>query len=176
MHKKGASEAPRTHFRACKTSKFSLGVCPQTPSHNHGPRFLYLPWAPPILSAALQSHIWQPLSMCRQNSVRGRPENSLHQEKTHGERIFRGRIFRGSFLMERIFRSTPNGVLTAHTEWLPDVRLVVVRLSWLSGRALAAQARGVLGSTPGDCRLFHFPLFRLITSKFNIKYSRKSHI
>ena len=23
---------------------------------------------------------WQPLSMCRQNSVRGRPENSLHQE------------------------------------------------------------------------------------------------
>ena len=27
---------------------------------------------------------------------------------------------------------------------------------WLSGRALAAQARGVLGSTPGDCRPFHF--------------------
>ena len=25
--------------------------------------------------------------------------------------------------MERIFRSTPNGVLTAHAEWLPDVRL-----------------------------------------------------
>ena len=32
--------------------------------------------------------------------------------------------------------------------------LVVVRLSWLSGRTLAAQARGVLGSTPGGCRLF----------------------
>ena len=32
--------------------------------------------------------------------------------------------------------------------------LVVVRLSWLSGRALAAQARGVLGSTPGGCRPF----------------------
>ena len=29
----------------------------------------------------------------------------------------------GSFLMERIFRSTPNGALTAHTEWLPGVRL-----------------------------------------------------
>ena len=29
--------------------------------------------------------------------------------------------------------------------------LVVVRLLWLSGRALAAQARGVLGSTPGGC-------------------------
>ena len=36
---------------------------------------------------------------------------------------------------------------------------MVVQLLWLSGRALAAQARGVLGSTPGDCRLFHFPLF-----------------
>ena len=29
----------------------------------------------------------------------------------------------GSFLMERIFRSTPNRVLTAQTEWLPDVWL-----------------------------------------------------
>ena len=29
----------------------------------------------------------------------------------------------GSFLMERIFRLTPNGVLTAHTEWLPGVQL-----------------------------------------------------
>ena len=35
----------------------------------------------------------------------------------------------------------------------------VVRQSWLSGRVLAAQARGVLGLTPGDCWLFHFPLF-----------------
>ena len=43
--------------------------------------------------------------------------------------------------------------------------LVVVQLSWLSGRALAAQARGVLGSTPSDCRLFHFLYFHLITSK-----------
>ena len=40
-----------------------------------------------------------------------------------------------------------------------DRGLVVVQLLWLSGRALAAQAKGVLGSTPGDCRLFHFPLF-----------------
>ena len=37
---------------------------------------------------------------------------------------------------------------------------------WLSGcrcscsdRALVAQARGVLGSTPGNCRPFHFTLF-----------------
>ena len=33
------------------------------------------------------------------------------------------------------------------------------RLSWLSGRALAAQARGLLGLIPGNCWLFHFPLF-----------------
>ena len=29
----------------------------------------------------------------------------------------------GSLLMERIFRSTPNSVLTAHAEWLLGVRL-----------------------------------------------------
>ena len=29
--------------------------------------------------------------------------------------------------------------------------LVVVRLLWLSGRALVAQAKGVLGLTRGDC-------------------------
>jgi len=54
MHKNGTSEAPRTHFRARKSSKFSGGV-PQTPSHSlcYGPRILYLPWDPPILSAAL---------------------------------------------------------------------------------------------------------------------------
>ena len=28
------------------------------------------------------------------------------------------------------------------------------RVSWLSGRALAAQAKGVLGLTPGGCRPF----------------------
>ena len=33
----------------------------------------------------LSCNTWQPLSMCRQNSVRGRPENSLHQERTHAE-------------------------------------------------------------------------------------------
>ena len=33
----------------------------------------------------LQSHTWQPLIMCRQNSVRGWLENSLHQKRTHAE-------------------------------------------------------------------------------------------
>ena len=36
---------------------------------------------------------------------------------------------------------------------------MVVRLLWLSGRVLAAQARGAMGLTPGDCRPFCFPLF-----------------
>ena len=77
----------------------------------------------------------------------------------------------GSFLMERIFWLTPNGgVLTAHTEWLPDVRLrhsvPSVQYSyiencegwWSSGcrgsvaehRWLKPEVSGVLGSTPGD--------------------------
>ena len=36
---------------------------------------------------------------------------------------------------------------------------MVVWLLWLSGRALVAQARSVLGSTPGGCWLFHLSLF-----------------
>ena len=43
---------------------------------------------------------------------------------------------------------------------------MVVRLSLLSGRALVAQARVVLGSTPGPAGLFTFLYFRLIPSKF----------
>ena len=53
--RKRASGAPRTHFRACKISKFPGGM-PPDPTHTihfSGPHFLYLPWAPPILSAAL---------------------------------------------------------------------------------------------------------------------------
>ena len=41
---------------------------------------------------------------------------------------------------------------------------MVVWLSWLSGRALAAQARGILDSTPGDCWPFH----SIFASKFLI--------
>ena len=51
---KGASEAPRTHSRACKISKFSGDVPPDPPCNlYYRPHFLYLTWAPPILSAAL---------------------------------------------------------------------------------------------------------------------------
>ena len=52
--------------------------------------------------------------------------------------------------------------------------LVVVRVSWLSGRALPAQAKGVLSSTPGGCRPFStFLYFCLITSKF-INFQHKA--
>ena len=44
-----------------------------------------------------------------------------------------------------------------------SIKGLVVRLSWLGGRTLAAQARGVMGLTPGGCRPFYF---HLITSKF----------
>ena len=46
--------------------------------------------------------------------------------------------------------------------------LVVVRLSWLSGRALVAQARGVLGWLPATASLFLY--FHLITCKFIYKH------
>ena len=78
-------------------SRQSPGVEPRTPlaqaasalplSHNsrtttspHNPLYVLHKWY-----WMPQSHTWQPLSMCRQNSVRGQPENSLHQERTHAE-------------------------------------------------------------------------------------------
>ena len=51
---KGASEAPRTHFRACKISKFS-GSMPSTPPHtisSMDPTFRIWP-GPTILLATL---------------------------------------------------------------------------------------------------------------------------
>ena len=52
---KKASGAPRTHFRACKISTFSGRIPPDPPRTIHivGPHFLSLPWARPILLAAL---------------------------------------------------------------------------------------------------------------------------
>ena len=75
-----------------------------------------------------------------------------------------------SLLMERIFWSTP---MTTHTEWLPGVQLKHFSLTcavliedcegwWLSGCHSSVVEHwlhkpGVLGSTPNDCRSFHFP-------------------
>ena len=44
--------------------------------------------------------------------------------------------------------------------------LLVVQLSWLSGRALVAQASGVLGPTPGGYWPFSLLYFRFATTKF----------
>ena len=49
--------------------------------------------------------------------------------------------------------------------------LVVVLLLWLSGRALVAQARGVLGSTTGGCQPFYFPLFSPHNMQILARYS-----
>ena len=84
----------------------------------------------------------------------------------------------GSFLLERVFQSTPNGVLMAHAEWLPGVQLrhsvppvqyIYVHIEdcegWWLSCCFGSVAEhwwlkpGVLGSTPGECQLFHFPLF-----------------
>ena len=47
--RKGASEAPRTHFRACKIAKHFLGACPQIPPHtiySISPTFCICPGPP----------------------------------------------------------------------------------------------------------------------------------
>ena len=53
--RKRAPGTSKTHFWACKISKFPRGMPPDPPHTFHfgGPHFLYLPWASPILSAAL---------------------------------------------------------------------------------------------------------------------------
>ena len=100
-----------------------------------------------------QSHTWQPLSMCHQNSIRGRLVNSLHQERTCAE------WFSHSKCSEHL-ASSWKYMNTYRRLW----GLLVVRLSWLSGRALAAQASGWVRLLAADC-LFIFLYFRLITSK-----------
>ena len=85
----------------------------------------------------------------------------------------------GYFLMERIFRSTPNGVLTAHTEWLPGVQLrhqyhlcSTYRGLWLSGCCGSVAEHWRLKPEvswvrlPATAGFFTFLYFRLITSKF----------
>ena len=55
MHQK-EPQKPSQHTSEHVKSQNFLGECPQTPPHTiHfvGPHFLYLPWAPPILSVAL---------------------------------------------------------------------------------------------------------------------------
>ena len=76
-----------------------------------------------------QSHTWQPLSMCHQHSVKGRPENSLHQERYHAE---------GFSQSEKTTQHVCDWgiqyhLCSAHRGLWGSV---VLLLSWLSGRAL----------------------------------------
>ena len=101
-------------------SRQSPGVEPRTPlawtasalplSHNsrtttnpHDPLCILDRWYNPLCILGRwywmpQLHIWQPPSMCRQNSVRGRPENSLNQERTHAEWFFSLQMLKASCL------------------------------------------------------------------------------
>ena len=53
----------------------------RTTTSPHNPLYMYCTGG----TEMPQLHTWQPLSMCRQNSIRVRPKNSLHQERTHTE-------------------------------------------------------------------------------------------
>ena len=47
---------------------------------NHQPSQFSICTVRVVLNASVGT--WQPLSMCRQNSIKGRPENSLHHKRT----------------------------------------------------------------------------------------------
>ena len=114
--------------------------------------------------------------MCCQNSVRGRPENSLHQERTHAECFSQSKV---SVLVLRLRKTL---VLTAHTEWLPGVQLrhfsptyavhiedcgaggcPVVVAQWQS-TGFTSQVSWV--RFPAAAGLLTFLYFHLITSKY----------
>ena len=88
------------------------------------------------IEAGGERYTWSWRWICFPNSLAG-------QTLTCAERVWSN-----SYLV-----SSPDPILLRRGLW----GLVVVRLSWLSGRALATQARSVLGSTPGGC--WPFSLF-----------------
>ena len=77
-----AGSWPRTPL-AWATSALPLSYDSRTTTNPHNPLYILHRWY-----WMPQLHTWQPLSMCRQNSVRDRPENSLRQERTHAEWFF----------------------------------------------------------------------------------------
>ena len=79
------AQSPRTRVKprtplAWAASALSLSHDSRRTNPPHNPLYILHRWY-----WMPQSHTWQPLSMCHQNSVRGRPENSLCQERTHAE-------------------------------------------------------------------------------------------
>ena len=79
--KAGSRRESNPGHLACAASALPLSYDNRTTTSPHNP--LYVPAQ--VGLKCLSCNTWQPLSMCRQNSVRGRPENSLHQERTHAE-------------------------------------------------------------------------------------------
>ena len=125
-----------------------------------------------------QSHTWQPVGdlekegrgwrggkrkeLGRQEKVEGGGERGRWREVGEGkEREGKGKREAGGRWEERGRREggeegkgkrEMEGVEGGTCRGL--LGLVVVRLLWVSGRALVARVRGVLGLSPGDCRLF----------------------
>ena len=111
----------------------------------------------------LSCNTWQPLSMCRQNSVRGRPEKSLHQERTHAKWFSQSKCLE---LLPHVGINRSLDVMLQLRHFSPTCAVHIEDCGgwWLSGcRSSVAEhwlhKPGVLGSIPGGCRPFHFPLF-----------------
>ena len=79
--KAGSRRESNPGHLACAASALPLSYDNRTTTSPHNP----LLCTAQVGLKCLSCNTWQPLSMCRQNSVRGRPENSLHQERTHAE-------------------------------------------------------------------------------------------
>ena len=82
-------------------------------------------WAgqPPTLTILYICTIWLPVTAGLFTFLYFRLITSYFQHETrYSEHLeWEKPLNMGSFLMEKIFRSIPKGVLTAHAEWLPDV-------------------------------------------------------
>ena len=87
VKKRAAAAGSRTQDTSGLSRQYSATE-PRQPD-NHQPSQSSICTAQVVLNASV-THLaaMQPLSMCRQNSVRGRPENSLHQERNHAEWFF----------------------------------------------------------------------------------------
>ena len=93
-----------------------------TTTNPHNPLYVLHRW-----HRMPQSHTWQPLSMCRQNSVRGQPENSLSGENPYWVALSHTELF---FLILSVFFSC--WVFFSHAEWFFSCWGVFLMLSGFS--------------------------------------------
>ena len=71
-----------------------------------------------------QLHTWQPLSMCCENSVMGRSENSLHQERTHDEWFFSQHMLSGCCVSDW-------HIQYHHMQYIEDCKIRMIQDLWL---------------------------------------------